>query len=107
MGLAGRQRIVNFSYMAEEWISAYDAREVLVRAGDPWAEDTLCSSAYDGLLRPWAMHLITNRRREFGVPVPRDLWASRGGVGLSKNWLIGEFEAVIRWPVHHELFDPV
>lgn len=71
--------------MAEHWISAYAAREIV---GNQY---TLCDRLHAGLATSRARHLRIGEKQGENVSVPKDFWWAGGREALEGNWYAGDF----------------
>ena len=77
-----------------EWMSAYEARQVLRQLPD--AAEAICRRARVGLIKARAKLLIIHDKEETDeetdVEIPREFWSAEGEAALTQNWVSGDFQ---------------
>ena len=78
--------------MAEQWIAAAAAREVVGTVlGFNGATRALCLRAHSGLVDSKAKLLEFGDRRASDAPIPAAFWRAKGETALKQNWATGDF----------------
>ncbi len=85
--------------MDDEWISAADAYRLVARVAG-LAGDTICSRAFDGMVRARAKRLVWGQELEDNCDIPALFWWARGEAALTMNWTTGDFETWIEDELH-------
>jgi len=84
----------------DEWLSAAVAYEMISAVEPMRARTSICSRAYDGLVRARAKRLVWGDKQRDDADVPAEFWWARGQGALKQNWTSGDFETWIEQRVH-------
>ena len=94
--------------MEGEWISAARAHQIVASAISSGAHLTICSRAFDGLIKARAKRIIVGKHTVDDSPVPLGFWWAGGHAALTQNWVTGDFATWIehtQWRVYGVEFD--
>src|SRR5207248_11145398 len=89
--------------MQGQWISAARAHRMVASVLTSGAHQTICSRAFDGLIRTRARRVIVGKQMSDDCPIPQVFWWACGEAALTQNWATGDFTTWIeqtQWRVY-------
>jgi hypothetical protein len=89
----------------EQWVTAAAAIALLKPIMASYAaQTTICTRAYNGLIRARAQRYMQGNRGRDDSEVPSEFWWAKGEAALTQNWAIGDFETWIDHTLHLRAF---
>jgi hypothetical protein len=86
--------------MPTDWISADEARSMVLPAISMRATEAISERAADGMIAARAKRLIWGDRVSEDAPVPPEFWRARNHSGTLTNWASGDFDAWLAGRTH-------